>query len=238
MKTKQIEFFNEWAKKYLLNNVPQYIRLVNDIHTDTKKIKPRNVFTYADLGTGTGVMALMAQDYYSASKSVYVYDVSKAMLKIVKKRWEENKFDNKKLHAINADFENIKLPINKFDVVYASFSLHHVPHERKSAIIAKIYQSLKQNGLFVLGETMFESQGSVIDIAWIYIKKALNGLMNVGLSQCFKEIGFFFQIIRHDGEYMATKEMWEKKIFENGFKILISKFSNKYLTYGYIISKK
>ncbi len=239
MKNTQVEFFNKWAQKYLLNRVPQYKFLLDSMYGAVSQyVKPGDVKNLADLGTGTGICAILSYKNFENLEKITAVDVSNEMLNGLVSRWDEYKFDKNKLEVVLSDFEDLKLEKNKYDFVVASFSLHHVPHERKQKMLEEINKIMSKGGILLVGETMFESQGNPLSIAFVYAKKALNGLRFVGVSQFFREVDFYFKIIKKQGEYMATKDMWVDKLQKSGFEVLESKFTSPKLTYGYIIARK
>lgn len=201
-------------------------------------VEPGSVKKIADLGTGTGICSFISYSRYPEATKVTALDISGEMLNELKRSWDEAGMDSSVLETVESDFEDLKLPQSEFDYVVASFSLHHVPHEKKQGMLNSVNKIMKPGALLVIGETMFESQGSKLAIARIYKRKALNGLKNVGFSQFLREVDFYFKIIRKQGEYMATKEMWEEKLKNADFEVLEAKFSDPYLTYGYLIAKK
>lgn len=236
----QEKFFDEWAKEYFLNKVPQYQKMVDHMFDQTadilKKGKEKEL-TIMDLGTGTGILAMYADSLFSVKKMVAV-DVSQEMLDVVKRRWEDAGKNLRKLATMKANFEELSIEQKSYDMIMASFSLHHIKHEDKGAMIKKIADGLKPGGIFLLGETMFESQSHPLKIMSVYVRKAVNGLLRVGFAQFMREVDFCKKIINKEGEYMATKEMWESCIQEVGLTILESKFTAPWLTYGFVIARK
>lgn len=234
----QEKFFDEWAKEYFLNKVPQYQKMVEEMFARTSEIvQGKEIKRVMDLGTGTGILAMFADEVFK-SPHVVAVDVSQEMLQAVEKRWVDAGKTSEKLTTVKANFEELEIEPESFDVIMASFSLHHIVHEEKGRMIKKIANGVKKGGLFVLGETMFESQAHPLAIMSIYARKALNGLVNVGVSQFWREVDFCQKIIKKQGEYMATKRMWEDLIKQAGLTIIESKYTAPWLTYGFIIAKK
>lgn len=234
----QEKFFDEWAKEYFLNKVPQYQKMVEEMFARTAAVvHENNVKRVMDLGTGTGILAMFADEVFS-SPDIVAVDVSQEMLQAVEKRWKDAGKPSEKLTTVKANFEELEIEQESYDVIMASFSLHHIVHEEKGQMVKKIANGIKKGGLFVLGETMFESQAHPLSIMSIYARKALNGLVNVGISQFWREVDFCQKIIKKQGEYMATKQMWENFIKDAGLTVLESKFTAPWLTYGYIIARK
>ena len=239
MKKKQIEFFDNWSKKYLLNKVPQYLELVEQYfeaiqnHCSFSTIKDAT-----DLGTGTGILALTGAQKFQNLKRMTAVDVSRSMLDIVEQNWIQNGLPPNRLKTLELDFQSLNFDTNSMDIIMASFSMHHIPHKNKQKVMNRLFECIKPGGCLALGETMFDSRSSKFSIAKIYINKAWNGLRNIGWAQCWREIDFYFKIINQEGEFMISKPQWEEIIQNAGFKIAESKFTNENLTYGYIIAKK
>jgi len=110
----------------------------------TAKIKPDD--RILDLGAGTGRNACLMAKYLSEKGELIGVDISKDMIAQFEKRCAN--FPNVKI--INRKI-NQTLPYkNDFNKVFISFVLHGFPQNARKVIIENAFQSLKQNGEFLI----------------------------------------------------------------------------------------
>jgi len=100
------------------------------------------------LGCGDGclerhAMAVNIAQYFDA------YDISAGAVEIAKQKAVEFKIDKQVSYHL-ADLNTIKLPEEKYNVVFAAMSLHHI--ENLEHLVNQIRYALKPDGLFVLNE--------------------------------------------------------------------------------------
>lgn len=96
-----------------------------------------------DLGAGTGILTEMIHKQYPKS-SITLIDMSSEMLEKAKK-----KFSNKNnFKYIEADYTTYEFP-QKYDIIISSLSIHHLTDNEKQKLYQKIYDNLKENGIFV-----------------------------------------------------------------------------------------
>jgi len=108
------------------------------------KIKPDD--RILDLGAGTGRNACLMAKYLSEKGELIGVDISKDMIAQFEKRCAN--FPNVKI--INRKI-NQTLPYkNDFNKVFISFVLHGFPQNARKVIIENAFQSLKQNGEFLI----------------------------------------------------------------------------------------
>jgi SAM-dependent methyltransferase len=102
-----------------------------------------------DLGCGPGNHA---EFFKQKGFDVLCADISKNFLEMCRK---------KGLKTIEMDFENITLPNNSFDVVWAYASLLHAPKKNLPAILNKIKDILKSKGLLFISMKEGKGEGFV-----------------------------------------------------------------------------
>ncbi|KLT65969.1 class I SAM-dependent methyltransferase [Pedobacter sp. BMA] len=112
-----------------------------------------DVRTILDVGAGTGLMSAFFNEKYPHAQITLV-DISSAMLKKAEERFE----GNENISFLNADFANVDLPENHYDMVVSGLAIHHLPNELKQQLFRKIMKTLKPGGWFinadqVLGQT-------------------------------------------------------------------------------------
>lgn len=99
------------------------------------------------LGCGTGLEI----ERIHSNSNVTAIDVSEEMLNKLK----EKKLDeNINLSIICGSYFDIEFGLNKYDLILSSFSFHHFNKEQKQFLYKKIYDSLKDSGIFINGDSM------------------------------------------------------------------------------------
>ncbi|MBN2455272.1 MAG: class I SAM-dependent methyltransferase [Sedimentisphaerales bacterium] len=107
-------------------------------------IKPED--RILDLGAGTGRNACLMAKYLSENGELIGVDISKNMIAEFRKRC--TKFPNVKI--INRRIDQALLYKSYFSKVFISFVLHGFPQNARKVIIENAFQSLKQNGQFLI----------------------------------------------------------------------------------------
>lgn len=112
-----------------------YIRFAELIPIDSKKI--------LDLGCGTG---LELEHIFNRLPKVDItgIDLCTAMLEKL-----QQKFSDKSMNLICDDYFSVKLSENTYDTVISFESLHHFTMKRKQQLFEKIYNSLKDDGIYI-----------------------------------------------------------------------------------------
>ncbi len=100
-----------------------------------------------DLGIGTGQTAFELLQKFPHS---YVdgIDLSKKMMDIAKSRLRQF---SQRVNFIESDMIDFK-PKQKYDVCIAVLSVHHLNSMQKQEMFVKIFNNLKPNGIFVIGD--------------------------------------------------------------------------------------
>ena len=98
-----------------------------------------------DLGCGTGQGTIDIAEKLEGTGNIIGVDLSEKMIDQAKKKLVEFKYDNVKFmtgSAVSTEYRDC------FDYVFSTNAFHHF--ENKEAIFAKVRQSLKQNGVFII----------------------------------------------------------------------------------------
>ncbi len=143
---KQRNFFNEKIDSY--DQVHETFMetkkmLAESLDKDTKRI--------LDLGAGTGLELIHLFEMYPEA-SVTVIDISENMLNELSKRDFANR-----VTTICGDFFEVDFGKN-FDAVISTSALHHFKPEEKLILYKKIFDCLKDRGLFVNCDKISVSQ--------------------------------------------------------------------------------
>lgn len=105
--------------------------------------------TVLDIGCGTGGFCVHAAPYV---KTIYAMDISKAMLRIAKKKAKKLKLDN--VHFNQGSLLKFKLtpPV---DAVVCTVMLHHLPDFWKLIALKRLRSVLKPGGCLYLFDVVF-----------------------------------------------------------------------------------
>lgn len=148
---KMDEFFAARAEGYdehMLNEVggcrEAYEKMAELISDNTENL--------LDLGCGTG-LELAGIFKRFPNVSVTGIDLSKAMLEKL-----SEKYSDKNITLINADYFSTDLRREYFDTVISFQTMHHFSHEMKIGLYKKILNSLKSGGVYIECDYMVETQ--------------------------------------------------------------------------------
>ena len=104
---------------------------------------PRGVRRILDLGTGDGRLLAFVRREHPETEAVAV-DFSPAMLEAAHKRFA----GDSAVTVVEHNMDSSLPALGKFDAVISSFAIHHLVHERKRELYAKVYGLLNSGGLF------------------------------------------------------------------------------------------
>lgn len=101
-----------------------------------------------DLGTGTGVAALVAAAAVGAGGRVVGLDLSDGMLEIARENAARSGLADR-VRFVKGDAERLDFPEGSFDVVLTLFALLHLPHPDDA--LREMLRVLKPSGALVIG---------------------------------------------------------------------------------------
>jgi len=113
---------------------------IESIEIDRKKPK------VLEIGTGTGLFSEIFLNKFPDAKMDLV-DLAEDMLNIAKERFS----DNSNLNFFLKDILNFS-PGGKYDLVISSLAIHHLELDDQKRLYNKIFNWLKNDGIFVNGE--------------------------------------------------------------------------------------
>ena len=103
-----------------------------------------------DLATGTGTLAIEAA---KRCKMVYAVDISPPMLCQAKRKAERSGLDN--IEFVEAGFLTYEHHGDHPDVILTWAALHHLPDFWKAIALKRIFDLLKPEGQFLLGDSAY-----------------------------------------------------------------------------------
>ncbi len=124
-----------------------YRQLLNEIYNRVLEGKARSVL---DIGFGTGTLSYKLSQH---GIKIYGQDFSERMIEIAKSKMPEAK-----LYQGNfADGIVEELKHSKYDAIIATYSLHHLPDDRKVSLIKELLTLLSDGGALYIGDVAFET---------------------------------------------------------------------------------
>jgi cyclopropane fatty-acyl-phospholipid synthase-like methyltransferase len=139
--TNRIDTYDEHMLSYCKNG---YIKLAETIPDDSKYL--------LDLGCGTGLELV---EIFKRNPEINVtgIDLTKEMLDKLNER-----FDNKNINLINADYFEYDFGKNIYDVAISFETLHHFKHDDKIKLYEKIFNALTASGKYIECDYMVTKQ--------------------------------------------------------------------------------
>lgn len=158
------EVFDKCAEDYdhtrrqLIPCFDEFYRTVIDLLGTMERPK-MNVL---DLGAGTGLLSAMVLDRFPESE-ILMADISEEMLAQAEKRFTASKA---KVSYRVMDYTEEPFS-EKYDAVVSALSIHHLAHEEKRRLFARIHGALKDGGIFINAD---QALGATERIETIYRK--------------------------------------------------------------------
>lgn len=116
-------------------------------------VHAREGVSVLELGCGTGRMAARLLE---AGHPVTAVDFSENMLVAARKNAPGAQFFQAELEEVPA-----KLGEAKYDCIIAAYSIHHLPDDRKYALLAALKEHLNPEGVIVLGDVSFPDRAGL-----------------------------------------------------------------------------
>ena len=144
------------------NAAELYDFVIGPLNISLKRVRmklapPIQGMNVLDVGCGTGSDLKL---YHQAGCNVSGVDLSPAMLKVARRKFEGSA-NFKLCDAAVMPFQN-----ESFDLVLSTYTLHEMPHEHRSAIIQEMIRVVKKDGRILL--TDFSPSPYSFPIGWIH----------------------------------------------------------------------
>ena len=115
-----------------------------------KAIGLKREHSLLEIGTGTGNFAIEAAMHCN---NIYAIDVSSTMIAYAKQKAQTMGISN--ISFFKAGFLSYEHNGYPLDVIVSNAALHHLPDFWKMIALKKIYQLLRNGGIFYLGDVVF-----------------------------------------------------------------------------------
>lgn len=150
-----------------------------------------------EFGCGTGLISFNYKDLFD---KITLIDSSQGMINIVNEKIERFKASNMK--AFCMDFTKGERPLEKFDFIYNSMVLHHIPDTK--AILFDFYKRLNKKGIlsivdFDSEDGSFHSDEDFNGHNGFSQEEFINSLIEIGFE--IIESKSFYEIIKNDKKY-------------------------------------
>ncbi len=121
----------------------EYYRAISD------PVKPTDEsLQILNIGCGSGLE--MPHLFKNVPNShIHCIDLSEKMLDKMEERFSDTSY---KISTSVESYLDFQYPQNKYDYIIASATLHHLLNHEKSPLFSKILESLKSEGVFILGD--------------------------------------------------------------------------------------
>jgi tRNA (cmo5U34)-methyltransferase len=108
------------------------------------------VRSFADLGSGSGVLSLAILERYPDAAATLV-DLSEPMIEAARDHLARYASNCRFVTADLSDADWVSLAADRapFDLVVSGYAIHHLPDQRKSELYAEIFGLLRPGGLFL-----------------------------------------------------------------------------------------
>ncbi len=152
-------FFNEKIDEYDQTHAT-YMNTKNELTYNL----PENVTNILDLGVGTGLELIELFKKYPNAK-VTAIDISENMLERLKQR----EFGDK-ITIVRGNFFDVDFGSN-YDAVISTSALHHFLKNDKLVLYKKIYDALKDGGIFLNSDKIVETNQEELNAVLNYEEK-------------------------------------------------------------------
>lgn len=159
-------FFNQVVSEYdelIHAAIPRYSELLWAMfHYLPAGFQPARIL---ELGCGTGNLTQLIAKRWPTSHITAV-DISKNMLEETEKRLQ-----HPQLTLVESSFEALSFPADSFDLVMASFSIHHLQDAHKKALIEQMTNWLTGGGFFVMADVLTPASEDLVQANLVELER-------------------------------------------------------------------
>jgi SAM-dependent methyltransferase len=170
-----------------------------------------------DLGCGSGTLiSRIAEEYPDAE--IYGVDPSELMVQRSVVRFK----DQSNVHIAIGTAVQMPMPPDYVHCMLSNLALHHVKPEERAACAVEIARVLKPGGRLVYTDMFcdvigpIDDPGRCRDIIGKMVGKSLYDLEHGAFETMLLHIGDIPDVIREEGEYFTTDEVWREHLSAAG----------------------
>lgn len=160
---KKNNIYDQSAAGYdaFINEINPAYRKMQDICIETLlSLHPNGrIASVLELGVGTGMLAFKILSKFAVRKYAG-YEISENLMALAKARLS---FFPSKIDLSDKDFRTIK-PANSFQSAVSTMTFHYLSNKDKKMVFKNVYDSLKNNGIFIIGDRIISEQPFLKDV--------------------------------------------------------------------------
>ncbi|MDD3717270.1 MAG: class I SAM-dependent methyltransferase [Actinomycetota bacterium] len=170
-----------------------------------------------DLGCGSGTLIARIAELYPDAE-IYGLDPSERMVETSVNRFA----DSPNVHIAVGTAVRMPVPSDYVHCMVSNLALHHVPPSERSVCAAEIARVLKPGGRLVYTDMFSDVTGPIDDperckdIIVKMVGKSLYDIDHGALETALLHIGDIPAVIREEGEYFTSDEVWREHLAAAG----------------------
>ncbi|WP_397599784.1 class I SAM-dependent methyltransferase [Silvanigrella sp.] len=173
LKKKWTEYKNIITSNILFHNELHFF-LFKTIEEYSKKIN-KNI-TLIDLGCGDSSNVISVLKNFKIKKYIGV-DNTKLSINLSSQNLQELDCE-KELHHNEMDDFIYKISDSSIDIIFSSFALHHIRHERKEIFIEECNKKLKKEGILFIADPLLNDSNCQDDFINEFEKRMIESNLN------------------------------------------------------------